>query len=473
MKIKLNLAALLTIAIARSLSAQIDYQLKDFVTPDIHYRRLDANTSVFGSHNDLENSKTTNGSGVLYFDFYGYTNTDKYNGRQYGQAKVGLRLVNNENTSDNGDSYKNKNYNTTYSLQGTSENRFYLNDRYGSFLGLHGAIDYEYDFRRNESRTPEFSQTEQNSNYVYGQLYASYGIGRIEPVTYARLAYDTYNWLGKKKRLSSEPTSKHVDQLGAVMTEVANTRFFDSRFKRIFQLEQIDSTLRSSGKITQADMVYFAQVADIWGYANNFDRGSGDMWEIGAVGDVDYGDYYFKRIQNDSILDEDDVVYDNNLAVYGYVRYVNQKPLSVKWQRDYDVALYVGSGGHFVEIDNQDTDLNSNFRSTLKAGYQIGYYPNTRTYWTTRINGFFTYGENADNSDEGYGYAFDVYSNFYYWITPRFRFSMNVRLIYSDTYVADSFIPMIDDSAVYGSNTGYSGKGFSTSFGASLSYALF
>ena len=56
--------------------AQIDYNLKDFKTPDIHYRRLDANTFFSGSQNNFESSTATNGSGALSFDFYGYNNTD-------------------------------------------------------------------------------------------------------------------------------------------------------------------------------------------------------------------------------------------------------------------------------------------------------------------------------------------------------------------------------------------------------------
>src|SRR5690606_3360603 len=137
-------------------------------------------------------------------------------------------------------------------------------------------------------------------------------------------------------------------QLGGVMTEVANTRFFDSRFQRIFQLEQIDSALRASGNISEADMVYFAQVADIWGYANNFSRGSGSIWEFGAVSDFWYEYYSSFHMNNDTVTRDEAYVQDNNIAVYGYVRYLNQKPINVKWQRDYEVSLYAGSGSHFT-----------------------------------------------------------------------------------------------------------------------------
>ncbi|WP_417599663.1 hypothetical protein [Owenweeksia hongkongensis] len=453
--------------------AQIDYSLKGFQTPDIHYRRLDANTSLSGNQNNFENSNSTVGVGTLSLDFYGYTNTDKYIGKQYGRANGGFRLLDNENESPTGEVYKNKGGSSNYYLQGTAENRWYTNQRDGGYFGLHGALGYQGGMSKRELTGVSVDLLEEDDQSINGQLYTSYGIGRIEPVTYARLAYDTYDWLRKKDRLSESPSNEDIDQLGAVMTEVANTRFFDSRFKRIFQLEQIDSTLRNSGLITEADMVYFAQVADIWGYANNFERGSGSLWEFGAVGDLAYEDYYYKRTENDSVIRDEKVVGWNDLAVYGYARYINQKPISVKWQRDYDVALYVGTGGHFQEIYNLDTDLNPNFRSTLKAGYQFGYYPNTRTYWTTRINGFVTYGENSDASDEGYGYALEARSQLYYWFTPRFRLSVNLKLVYSDNYVADSFIPLIDDSMVYDSSAGYNGKGFSTSLGASLSYALF
>ena len=350
-------------------------------------------------------------------------------GKQFVRANGGLRSSNYEDLSAGVDPYENKDFSSQYHLNGTAENRWYINQRDGGYFGFHGVVGYQHAFRRSELIDLDVETRHQRNQDVYGQLYTAYGIGRIEPVTYARLAYDTYDWLRKKDRLSENPSNEDMDQLGAVMTEVANTRFFDSRFKRIFQLEQIDSTLRNSGLITEADMVYFAQVADIWGYANNFERGSGSLWEFGAVGDVAYNDSYFKRTENDSVLQDDKTIGNNNLAVYGYVRYINQKPINVKWQQDYDIALYAGAGGPFQEISNQDTDLTPNFRSTLKAGYQIGYYPNTRTYWVTRVGGSMLYGENSDASDEGFGYALDASSRMYYWITPRFRLSVDVRLI--------------------------------------------
>lgn len=473
MKIRFNYLLLLFVLISTPILAQENYSIKDFKTPDIHYRSLDLSTYVGGGSYSTDQASTINGNGSVNLNFYGYTNTDKYIGNQSWRLVGTGNFVNNENTPDNGDNSTSENNSFGYGLFGQSENRWYLNDRNGGFLGLHGIINMdEYLSNSSSSGIDEYRNEGIQRGYKT-QLYAAYGIGRIEPVTYARLAHDTYNWLGKKKRLASEPTNEDIDQLGAVMTEVANTRFFDSRFQRIFQLEQIDSALRSSGNISEADMVYFAQVADIWGYANNFSRGSGSMWEFGAVGDFWYDQSTYFQTINDSVTRDDDYVLDNNIAVYGYVRYLNQKPINVKWQRDYEVSLYAGPGRHFTNIYNDTTDLSTQFRSTLKAGYQIGFYPNTRTSLQLGVNGYAVYGDNVDYSDEGMGYAADLRASFYYWISPRFRFSFYTSIIYADNWVEGSFVPELSQNWTFNDQALNAGKSFTTNFRASLSYALF
>ncbi|WP_417607893.1 hypothetical protein [Owenweeksia hongkongensis] len=453
--------------------AQIDYNLKDFQTPDIHYRSLDLSSYFGGGSNVTDQSSAINGTGSVNLDFYGYTNTDKYVGNQKWRLVGSGNLSSNENTPENGDESDNKSNHFGFGLFGQSENRWYLNERDAGFLGVHGVLDIDEYNSTSESIGIVDYNNENITGRFKGQLYAAYGLGRIEPVTYARLAYDTYNWLGKKKRLISEPSNEDVDQLGEVMTEVANTRFFDSRFKRIFQLEQIDSALRSSGNISEADMVYFAQVADIWGYANNFSRGSGSIWEFGAAGDFWYEHYSSFQTSNDSVTRDEDYVRDNNIAVYGYVRYLNQKPLNVKWQRDYEVSLYAGSGRHFVDIYDEVTNLSSQFRSTLKAGYQLGFYPNTRTSLQLGVSGYAVYGDNFDHSDEGMGYAADLRGGLYYWISPRFRFSFFASIIYTDNWVEGSFVPNLSENWTFVKNGLNSGDSFATNFRASLSYALF
>src|SRR5690606_6592183 len=223
MKTSFNFLMLLFVLISTSTLAQENYPIKDFKTPDIHYRSLDLSSYLGGGSNTTDQSTTIDGRGSVNFDFYGYTNTDKYIGNQNWRLTSSGDFLDHENTFENGDESDYKNNGFGFGLFGQSENRWYLNERDGGFMGLHGMVDIDgYNYNSKSTGIDNYRSENTNESYK-GQLYVAYGLGRIEPVTYARLAYDTYNWLGKKKRLTSEPSNEDVDQLGGVMTEVANT----------------------------------------------------------------------------------------------------------------------------------------------------------------------------------------------------------------------------------------------------------
>lgn len=453
--------------------AQIDYNLKDFQTPDVDFRRLSIGTNLGGGLNSQDSRNNRNGYGTLDLDYYRYKNTTSYVGTQNIDLRGTADFRSSEATTNVGNSFDNNDNSQNYVLYLSSENRFYKDERSGSFFGLHIGSYQDLGFRNSTFEDITVEERKSQSIYSSGQLFLTYGKGRIEPVRYARLAYDTYDWLNKKNRLTQTPSDEQIDEVGEVMTTVANTRFFDSRFKRIFELEQIDSALQAQGLISKADMVYFAQVADIWGYANSFERGSGDLWEIGVVGDLDYDNDQSSTWVDDTLNSEFNSTNNAHTAVYGYFSYVNQKPLSVKWQRDYNAALFAGAGQYFEEIDNaQDASMTPGFRSTLQAGYALGYYPNTRTSWKTGVSFLGTYGDNIDDDEaSNFGFAVEGSSRLYYWFSPRFRLSASVSLRYNDGFTSQGFDSMIDSPIYYAPNP-QSYDSWNTSFTTGLSYAF-
>lgn len=424
--------------------AQVDYDLADFQSPRVDYKGLNLGTSLFSNFASRTDASDFSASGNINLSAFAYKNTDSYVGRQ--------RLFFDASTSITSSEYSDLNFqeNATsatqlYQLSGTSTNRFYLNRRSGTFLGLHGAMNQYLNFGSSEQNYLVNTSERKSSNIrSHSQVYLSIGSGRIEPVRNARLAYDAYNMIGLKNRLNAPPTDEHIDELAAVMTELINTRFFDNRFKYIFQLEQIDSTMRSTGLITEADMQYFAQLADVWSYANYFERGSGSLWEVGVVADRQY-DMDRNRIwENDSLTSDTENLGNDYGSLMGFVTYRNEKPLNVKWQRDFALSLFSGADQYLSDLDDFRYNQVPLWRSAFSGYYEIGWYPNTRTFWTNAVEATTSYGYDPNEiTGHDLGFSVTFYSRLYYWFTPRFRVGGTFSLGYNREQLPATFDPML------------------------------
>lgn|GEM_PF-6616284 len=49
-----------------------------------------------------------------------------------------------------------------------------------------------------------------------------------------------------------------IDSLAYVVNRIIYKRFFDFRFKTIYQLEELDKVLQGMGLVDTVDMIYFA-----------------------------------------------------------------------------------------------------------------------------------------------------------------------------------------------------------------------
>lgn len=408
-----------------SLNAQLNYDLENFKSPEVKYQGLDATFNLRGDAYDYGDYSENNAlSSNLYLNYFRYVNTDKV----ISNNNIQLNFWG--SYSDSKSSYNDENSqlsrNLAFDLNSTSLNNLYLNDRYGYFIQLDGNLNSTFNASRFKAEDGGQTTDDRISRDFSQRSIARVGLGygRIEPVGYARLAYDTYAML-LKKNLIEEPTKKQIDDLAEVMVDVVNTRFFDGRFKRIFQLEQIDSTLRAQGLVNDLPIAYFAQLADVWNSANRFNRGSGTQVSGGIKGVHNFSDYRSENTVTDFTQDDFSVIYRGLLV---YAEYKNQKPLSIKWQRD--VLL----GAEFGDID--DGIPNDGLEGFAQARYGYGWYPNTRTRLS--LNGALStiYGQtlsvagSPERVSDQWTYRLDLDFDFYYWISPRFRFGVDINAFY-------------------------------------------
>lgn len=458
------LFSILACSVSLSLNAQLNYDLENFKSPEVRYQGMDASFRLRGEAHEYSDYGESNYLyGNLFLDCFRYVNTDLVISDNDIQFGFSGSFSGNENTYSVPQNRLSRNL--QFAMNSSTFNNIYLNDRYRYFIQLDGNLNSSYYASSFNEELDGETTADRNSNTFNQRSIARVGLGygRIEPVGYARLAYDTYAML-LKKNLIEEPTKEQVDALGEVMINVVNTRFFDSRFKRIFQLEQIDSTLRAQGLVNDLPIAYFAQLADVWNSANRFNRGSGTQVSGGIKGVHNFSDYRSENTVTDFTQDESAVVYKGLLV---YMEYRNQKPLSTKWQRD------IMLGAEFGDINDGIQD--DGVEGFLHAKYGYGWYPNTRTSLSLDAGLSTIYGQtlnvvgSPDMVSDKWTYRLDLDFDFYYWISPRFRLGADLKATYgysNSFYLGGQFYDEWWATGTDSPNLLIRGN-------ASLSYALF
>jgi hypothetical protein len=237
-----------------------------------------------------------------------------------------------------------------------------------------------------------------------------------------------------------------VDSLARIANRVQYKRFFDRRYKRVYQLDELDKGIQALGLVDNPDMIYAANLNDIWDFALNFNRGSGQRFEFGLIPLVHLNAE--NRIANPNYMyggsDFNQNLY--HYGAYGFGSWNKLTAISYKWQSDIMIDLTAGwyENG---EIDGNNSSV-SGISSMLNASWSLGYYPNTRTYLSltpfarTSIT-------TATQSSESYGVFTGLDLRSYYYISPRFRISVNAGIgAGSDDYNQNTPSPFWNTAAV-------------------------
>jgi hypothetical protein len=448
-----------------------DYSLKDYVAPDIRFRQLNVLSDMYGNGSQRGDYKYTRFSGNARLVFDNYINVKDFQGSSYSAL-----TIRNDFTKSIQDTLRsNKSSNSSVNLFYYGQNRWYNhNDR---FFGFHPSFGYNFVDGSSSYTFDTITNTRINEAHEINVSFLfSVGSGRIQPVTAARRAMDILISLQKYNRLAKSPTSADIDSLSHIANRIAYKRFFDRRYKRVYQLEELDKGIRDLELVDNLDMVYAANLSDIWGYGRLYSRGSGTRFETGLVPVFSY-DYSRTREQN-----FDGVREVNGYGGFAFVSWLKQVPISYAWQSDFSVDL---SGG--IKINNgletnqlRGFDTVSIATELLNMSYSLGYYPNTRTF--VSLTPFASlaatqWNQNGEKTEKlGLNTGFNL--NSYYYISPRFRLSLSGGLSFlSDEYFNQTPFPtpqLSNSSTYYRENENISGtNSFRYKYQLTLSYAIF
>lgn len=472
-----------------------NFDLSKYKLPDLDRRTLETNFNISGNNNYdkapnqtidwPEEIRTNQYSGNIHLNYNHYISNSKY------QRESNLRLDFSSGfykRKENKDALY-KNNIIAPSLNYQLENRKYYNG--SSFFETDFALNYQY--RNNKRYSKSSFESSENKENLETHSFLAYipiklGKGRIEPVQDARHAVYLFDELSKIERLSTDKTDEEIIELAKLISQLKNKRFFDSRLRRMAEIESVDSFLISNNYIPKQDARYFTTLSDFWAYGNRPLRNSGTRFS-GAI----RPGYYFDGFNNtEEQYSIDDRYNLTALLLDGGIEYKREKPINLFWQNSIDLNCFVG----IIEgkLNDKTNSVENKIRiPNIQLGFYqtIGFYPNTRTEMSFRYS--VQYVQLFDKSDlqneilgaEGKGAKGATELSIDYYISPKFRLNftssfyyvwqdskdeviINFENVAGSNYLLSNFTP---DTNVY--RNYFKVKEIANSFSISLSYSIF
>lgn len=239
------------------------------------------------------------------------------------------------------------------------------------------------------------------------------GKGRIEQVQDFRQAILMLNELEKRGVLSRGVTAQEMHELASLLSELKNERFFDARLRKETDLEAIDSLLTAKGLVDEKSISYYFGMEDMWTYGDLQVRESGNQLRFLGI-----PSYSFYNSKIDSVNRK-----SNSFSMRYMLEYDSRKPISVKWQRNYNIRIMQNYNNISNSTGAGNEEKNSNTQIYLNGG--LGFYPNTRTY----VKGDFSVNYSTFSKNKLRETRRDIFGAFasiggYYYISERVRLNL-------------------------------------------------
>jgi len=274
------------------------------------------------------------------------------------------------------------------------------------------------------------------------------GKGRIEQVQdfrHAILLLQELDGSGLKREL----TEAEVYELSVLISELKNKRFFDSRIRKKKDLTAVDSFLVDKGVISNNnEIAYFVGLEDIWEFGDLQIRGSGNQLRFIA------GPEYYNNRRKYKDNDENKL---EQIKILTTLEYCSRKPISLKWQRNFDIGLNYLNTENLVQ-ENISTGSSKHY-SQAYSDLSFGFFPNTRTsllFWgRTELHNW----SSEDLFEERIAFRFSTGVSVNYYISAKLRLNGHANIRYDKS-------GLFNEDAVKSTFNRYS-------YGVHLNYSIF
>lgn len=421
-----------------------DFDLSRYKLPDIKLNKLDVNFNLTNFVNTDQfkpsySDSTTSGSnfflGTLNLDYYHSRNTEKYQ----GDLEISAYAYRNPDNYkvDNSNSRRNT-INENVLIKST--NRFY--NQKLNFLEIDPeAFSSKNTYKSYYEYPGNISQRICNDQYTTNlSLPVSIGHGRIEPVEDLRLAIYILEELNKVGRIDSLPSDNVILDMAGEISKIKRQRFFDTRIRKIRELQVIDSFLIANKIVSSNDINYFAVLNDQWDYASGPARSAGFALNAGIDDHIIFNYTSLASSSNGGEPDKS-VLAANTYDISGYFQARYYKPINLYWQTS---GTFITSYGfEFTRNPKKKNNPEENYKTNIfstSLGYTIQYLPNSRTSASLNLSCNYTNSRGdrtVPNSNplvfkmNNNQFTINAGFNMYYYISPQFRIQLNSTLYYS------------------------------------------
>ncbi len=298
------------------------------------------------------------------------------------------------------------------------------------------------------SRNYNDENTDSKSIYTRATVGFGGGKGRIEQVQDFRHAILLIEELEKRSVSKRNVSETEMIELSTLISQLKNKRFFDSRKQKEAELVALDSFFVDKGIVEEKSIQYFTGLEDIWSYGGSQLRESGKQ----VLFSITPGYNFDKNLEEE----------ENNINEYFLMKYnlsyVSKNPISVKWQGDYDFGL---NHEYMKRLRQRNKNLEEkSYYSSIFARGEIGFFPNTRTYFTLNSNiALINSSDEKVLDKENYSAGLEIITSAYYYISEKLRVGYNISFRNSKNGIFNNNIE----------NTYY--KSFN--YNVTLNYAIF
>jgi hypothetical protein len=426
------------------------YDINTYYTPDIIRNRLDLNFNTDGAISNKQskfvNSPTPNDTlnsnnldGQLNSSFELFKNTRK----RESLLLLSLNLsgqFDNKNDNKLGNYSFSKEHNSIYSegIGLNYTNKFYNSTYQFLSIGISSNLNSSNSSYKKEITG---STTKNTGKGLQAQISPFFGIGtgRIESVKDARQAIYILDDLSKRGVLSRHLSDDEIFRLSQVISQVKNKRFLDARLHKIDEISTVDSFFVKNNLLTKSDATYFTTLYDIWENGANFERNSGQSFEIRLS---PFTSWNYGKSQSEVSNPSSNYWQKQNENNYGAslaFNYSYAKQIGLNWEKNANVSL-TGNTGRYER--KYSTDVNSEFNYkqnvnniALNGSFSIGYYPSTRTHLSASLSQSFAKTFNdliIENSWHNYFFSrTNLGFSAVYYVSPQLSLSGNTS-IYND-----------------------------------------
>lgn len=429
-----------------------DFDLSKYRLPDIKTNRLDLNFNLnktgnksFSQISDLDTTETkqNNLSSSLDFNYYLFRNSEKYQGDLMVDANFSPQI--NTNSTNELITKSNALY-TNFLIK--SKNIFFNQNMSFIELSPHMSFSsinnrYHRDLSLSTFRDDNDAQFTTNIS-----IPVAIGNGRIEPVEDVRLAIYILEELNKVGRISGLPADNVILEMAKEISKIKRSRFFDSRIRKIKELQVVDSFLVANNIISSNDINYFSVLNDQWDFAYGPPRESGFAISSGFDNNIAFNKSYQEIIQNNNVI----LKGNSNKHIYelgGFLKLRYAKPINLYWQTS--ASILTSYNLQFTRNPEDKDNQTENFRTNIfrtDLNYSLQFLPNSRTSIKLKIDGSFlnSHGKRTliqidpiDYQSKNNQLTLSPGLDIYYYISPQLRIQLNSSIYLYNSKVLQTY----------------------------------